>query len=160
MTNNMKIAIAQINPTIGDLLLNAQKILEAAQSAASSGARLLLTPELSLCGYPPRDLLLNPSFVEAMGITLQNLAQDLPPNLAVLVGTVEQNIKAHISGGKTLFNSIALLENGKVKQIFHKRLLPTYDVFDERRYFEPGLLMMYLTNVAILNQACKLIISL
>lgn len=143
MTNKMKIAIAQINPTIGDLLLNAQKILEAAQRAASSGARLLLTPELSLCGYPPRDLLLNPSFVEAMGITLQNLAQDLPPNLAVLVGTVEQNLNAHISGGKTLFNSMALLENGKIKQVFHKRLLPTYDVFDERRYFEPGLQANY-----------------
>ncbi|MEH2151031.1 NAD+ synthase [Nostoc sp.] len=141
----MKIAIAQINPTIGDLLLNAQKILEAAQRAASSGARLLLTPELSLCGYPPRDLLLNPSFVEAMGITLQNLAQDLPPNLAVLVGTVEPNIQAHISGGKTLFNSIALLENGQIKQVFHKRLLPTYDVFDERRYFEPGLQANYFT---------------
>ena len=145
MTNNMKIAIAQINPTIGDLLLNAQKILEAAQRAASSGARLLLTPELSLCGYPPRDLLLNPSFVEAMGITLQDLAQDLPPNLAVLVGTVEPNIQAHISGGKSLFNSIALLENGQVKQVFHKRLLPTYDVFDERRYFEEGLQANYFT---------------
>lgn len=145
MTNNMKIAIAQINPTIGDLLLNAQKILEAAQRAASSGARLLLTPELSLCGYPPRDLLLNPSFVEAMGITLQNLAQDLPPHLAVLVGTVEQNLEASITGGKTLFNSIALLEDGKVKQVFHKRLLPTYDVFDERRYFEAGLQANYFT---------------
>lgn len=157
MTNKMKIAIAQINPTIGDLLLNAQKILEAAQRAASSGARLLLTPELSLCGYPPRDLLLNPSFVEAMGITLQNLAQDLPPNLAVLVGTVEPNIKAHISGGKTLFNSIALLENGKVKQIFHKRLLPTYDVFDERRYFEPGLEANYFTldNIHIGVTICE-----
>ncbi len=153
----MKIAIAQINPTIGDLLLNAQKILEAAQRAASSGARLLLTPELSLCGYPPRDLLLNPSFVEAMGITLQNLAQDLPPNLAVLVGTVEQNLEASITGGKTLFNSIALLENGKVKQIFHKRLLPTYDVFDERRYFEPGLQANYLTldNIHIGVTICE-----
>ncbi|RCJ23993.1 NAD+ synthase [Nostoc sp. ATCC 43529] len=141
----MKIAIAQINPTIGDLLGNAQQILEAAQRAASGGARLLLTPELSLCGYPPRDLLLNPSFVEAMKITLQNLAQDLPANLAVLVGTVEQNITAHITGGKSLFNSIALLENGEVKQVFHKRLLPTYDVFDERRYFEPGLQANYFT---------------
>ena len=145
MTNNMKIAIAQINPTIGDLLLNAQKILEAGQQAASSGARLLLTPELSLCGYPPRDLLLNPSFVEAMGMTLQKLAQNLPPNLAVLVGTVEQNLEASITGGKSLFNSMALLENGKVKQVFHKRLLPTYDVFDERRYFEPGLQANYFT---------------
>ncbi|MEH2191760.1 MAG: NAD+ synthase [Nostoc sp.] len=153
----MKIAIAQINPTIGDLLLNAQTILEAAQRAASSGARLLLTPELSLCGYPPRDLLLNPSFVEAMGITLQNLAQDLPPNLAVLVGTIEQNIQAHISGGKTLFNSMALLENGKVKQAFHKRLLPTYDVFDERRYFEAGLQANYFTldNIHIGVTICE-----
>ncbi|MCC5641534.1 NAD+ synthase [Nostoc sp. CHAB 5824] len=153
----MKIAIAQINSTIGDLLLNAQKILEAAQRAASSGARLLLTPELSLCGYPPRDLLLNPSFVEAMGITLQNLAQDLPPNLAVLVGTVEHNLKAHISGGKTLLNSMALLEDGKVKQIFHKRLLPTYDVFDERRYFEPGLQANYFTldNIHIGVTICE-----
>ncbi|MHC5735233.1 NAD+ synthase [Nostoc sp.] len=153
----MKIAIAQINPTIGDLLLNAQKILEAAQRAASSGARLLLTPELSLCGYPPRDLLLNPSFVEAMGITLQNLAQDLPPNLAVLVGTVEPNIQAHISGGKSLFNSIALLENGQVKQVFHKRLLPTYDVFDERRYFEEGLQANYfnLDNIDIGVTICE-----
>ncbi|MBD2526195.1 NAD+ synthase [Nostoc sp. FACHB-133] len=153
----MKIAIAQINPTIGDLLLNAQKILEAAQRAASSGARLLLTPELSLCGYPPRDLLLNPSFVEAMGITLQNLAEDLPPNLAVLVGTVEPNPNAHISGGKTLFNSMALLENGKVQQVFHKRLLPTYDVFDERRYFEPGLQANYFTldNIDIGVTICE-----
>ncbi|MBD0300991.1 MAG: NAD+ synthase, partial [Tolypothrix sp. T3-bin4] len=153
----MKIAIAQINPTIGDLLLNAQKILEAAQRAASSSVRLLLTPELSLCGYPPRDLLLNPSFVEAMGITLQNLAQDLPPNLAVLVGTVEQNLEASITGGKTLFNSMALLEDGKVKQIFHKRLLPTYDVFDERRYFEPGLQANYFTidNIHIGVTICE-----
>ncbi|WP_298919054.1 NAD+ synthase [uncultured Nostoc sp.] len=153
----MKIAIAQINQTIGDLLLNAQKILEAAQRAASSGVRLLLTPELSLCGYPPRDLLLNPSFVEAMGITLQNLAQDLPQNVAVLVGTVEQNLEASITGGKTLFNSMALLEHGKVKQVFHKRLLPTYDVFDERRYFEAGLQANYFTldNINIGVTICE-----
>lgn len=135
----MRIAIAQLNPIIGDLSGNAQKILEAAQQAATDDSRLLLTPELSLCGYPPRDLLLNPAFVEAMEITLQQLARDLPPNLAVLVGTVEKNLEADTNGGKGLFNSIALLENGVIKQIFHKRLLPTYDVFDERRYFEPGL---------------------
>lgn len=135
----MKLAIAQLNPTIGNLAGNAQQILDAARLAANRGARLLLTPELSLCGYPPRDLLLNPSFVEAMATTLQQLAQQLPPSLAVLVGTVELNPLAHIAGGKPLFNSIALLEGGKVQQIFHKRLLPTYDVFDENRYFEPGL---------------------
>jgi NAD+ synthase (glutamine-hydrolysing) len=135
----MKLAIAQLNPTIGNLAGNAQQILDAARLAANRGARLLLTPELSLCGYPPRDLLLNPSFVESIATTLQQLAQQLPPSLAVLVGTVEPNPLAHIAGGKPLFNSIALLEGGKVQQIFHKRLLPTYDVFDENRYFEPGL---------------------
>ncbi|WP_414577795.1 NAD+ synthase [Anabaena sp. CCY 9402-a] len=153
----MKIAIAQLNPIIGDLSGNAQKILEMAQQAVKTGARLLLTPELSLCGYPPRDLLLNPSFVEAMSITLQQLARDLPANLAVLVGTVEQNYQAHITGGKTLYNSIALLENGKVKQFFHKRLLPTYDVFDENRYFEAGLQANYFTldNIDIGVTICE-----
>ncbi|MBE9034792.1 NAD+ synthase [aff. Roholtiella sp. LEGE 12411] len=153
----MKIAIAQINPIIGDLPGNAQIIGEMAQQAAAKGVRLLLTPELSLCGYPPRDLLLNPSFVEAMGITLQQLARDLPPKLAVLVGTVEQHAKAHVTGGKTLFNSIALLENGQVKQFFYKRLLPTYDVFDENRYFEPGLQANYFTldNIHIGVTICE-----
>lgn len=141
----MKIKIAQINPIIGDLSGNGKQILQAAQKAAKDGVRLLLTPELSLCGYPPRDLLLNPGFVEAMNITLQQLARDLPPNLTVLVGTVEANSQADIAGGKPLYNSIALLQEGEVKQIFHKRLLPTYDVFDENRYFEPGLQANYFT---------------
>ena len=136
---NMKLAIAQLNPTIGDLSGNAQQILEAAKQAANQGVRLLLTPEISLCGYPPRDLLLNPALVEAMATTLQQLAEQLPPSLAVLVGTVTPNPNAHVAGGKPLFNSIALLEQGRVQQIFHKRLLPTYDVFDDNRYFEPGL---------------------
>lgn len=133
----MKIAIAQINPTIGDLTGNAQQILTVAEIAANQGVRLLLTPELSLCGYPPRDLLLDPSFVDMSATTLQQLARDLPPQLAVLVGCVERNQRL-LDGGKPLFNSIAWLEQGKIQQIFHKRLLPTYDVFDEHRYFEPG----------------------
>lgn len=135
----MKIAIAQINPTIGDLAGNAQQILAAAELAQKQDVRLLLTPELSLCGYPPRDLLLDPSFVAQMAATLQQLARDLPPSVAVLVGCVERNERSLSFGGKPLFNSIACLEKGKVKQVFHKRLLPTYDVFDEYRYFEPGL---------------------
>jgi len=134
----VKIAIAQLNPTIGDLDGNAQRILNAAQRAASEGVRLLLTPELSLCGYPPRDLLLDPRFVETMTRTLLKLAEDLPTGVAVLVGTVEPNPRSHQNGGKPLFNSVALLEQGTIRQIFHKRLLPTYDVFDEDRYFEPG----------------------
>ncbi|HAX79989.1 MAG TPA: NAD+ synthase [Cyanobacteria bacterium UBA11372] len=135
----MKIGIAQLNPTIGDLNNNAQQILNAAKKAAELGVDLLLTPELSLCGYPPRDLLLNPSFVQLMATTLDELARELPSDLAVLVGTVEENERSHVDGGKPLYNSIAWLEQGKIQQIFHKRLLPTYDVFDEHRYFEPGL---------------------
>jgi len=134
----MKIAIAQLNPTIGDIFGNSNLILEAAKKATVEGAHLLLTPELSLIGYPPQDLLINPSFIVAVGAQLQQLAQDLPPELAVIVGTVVPNADAVKLGGKSLFNSAVLLQNGAVKQVFHKRLLPTYDVFDEDRYFEPG----------------------
>lgn len=134
----MKIAIAQLNPIVGDIINNAQNIYQAAELAAKQEARLLLTPELSLCGYPPRDLLLMPSFIKSLSTELQKLAETLPPKLAVLIGTATENSDANFRGEKLLFNSIALLENGEVKQIFHKRLLPTYDVFDEDRYFEPG----------------------
>ncbi|RMF66752.1 MAG: NAD+ synthase [Cyanobacteria bacterium J069] len=134
----MKIAIAQLNPTIGDLTGNAQQILDAAQTAAAQGARLLLTTELSLCGYPPRDLLMQPSFLATMAETLAQLARDLPAELAVLVGTVLPNPDAVHDGEKPLFNTTALLLEGEVQRYFHKRLLPTYDVFDEDRYFEPG----------------------
>lgn len=134
----MKIAIAQLNPTIGDLNGNANTILETAQTASEQGVQLLLTPELSLCGYPPRDLLLNPNFVAKMLQKLQQLARELPQNLTVLVGTVEPNPKAELQGQKPLFNSIALLNQGEIKRIFYKRLLPTYDVFDEHRYFTAG----------------------
>ncbi len=134
----MKITIAQLNPTIGDLTGNAQQILQAAEQAAEVGTRLLLTPELSLCGYPPRDLLLQPSFIQAMLKQLKKLATQLPASMGVLVGAAQENAQAGITGGKPLFNSIFWLENGQIKQVFPKRLLPTYDVFDEYRYFEPG----------------------
>ena len=134
----MKIAIAQLNPTIGDLAGNCQKILNAAEKAAEHGVNLLLTPELSLCGYPPQDLLLNPGFVESMTLSLQQLAQQLPTELAVLVGTGSVNTEAGLLGEKNLYNSTALLKGGKIEKFFHKRLLPTYDVFDENRYFASG----------------------
>jgi NAD+ synthase (glutamine-hydrolysing) len=134
----MRIAIAQLNPIVGDIEGNAQRILEAAQTAFNRGAELLLTPELSLCGYPPRDLLLNLGFVEKMSQQLQLLSQQLPEKLAVLVGFVEKNPSATVRGEKPLFNSIALLKSQEIKQIFTKRLLPTYDVFDEDRYFASG----------------------
>ena len=134
----MKIAIAQLNPTIGDITNNAQQIIAAANNAAQQNVRLLLTPELSLCGYPPRDLLLYPGFSSSISKELKAIAIQLPKNIAVLVGTVATNPHAASKGQKPLYNSMALLDGGEVKQIFHKRLLPTYDVFDEDRYFEPG----------------------
>jgi len=134
----MKIAIAQINPTVGDLTGNTDRILSAAQQASDLGAHLLLTPELSLCGYPPRDLLMRPSFIEQMKLQLQTLAKSLPAGLTALVGLAEQNLSAAANGQKPIFNSVALLQNGEIADIFHKRLLPTYDVFDEDRYFESG----------------------
>lgn len=134
----MKIAIAQINPTVGDLKGNAQRILTVAQQADSLGSNLLLTPELSLCGYPPRDLLMRASFIQQMQQQVRQLAQALPLNLMALVGIAANNSAAASKGEKPLFNSMALLQSGQVKAVFHKRLLPTYDVFDEDRYFESG----------------------
>jgi len=141
----MKIALAQLNPTIGDLKANAQQILKTAQQVAAQGVTLLLTPELSLCGYPPRDLLLNAHFIDEMERELQQLAQDLPPDLYVLIGLATPNLNRSVIGGKPLFNSMALLAAGQVKNTFHKRLLPTYDVFDENRYFAPGSEANYFT---------------
>ena len=134
----MKIAIAQLNPTIGDVTNNARAIIAAARAAARQNVRLLLTPELSMCGYPPRDLLLYPGFIESMNRELKAIAAELPKEIAVLVGTVETNPHTTSKGQKPLYNSMALLDGGAIEQIFHKRLLPTYDVFDEDRYFEPG----------------------
>ncbi|MDJ1170133.1 NAD+ synthase [Roseofilum sp. BLCC_M154] len=134
----MKIAIAQLNPTIGDLENNAQMILKSAEIAAAQGALVLLTPELSLCGYPPRDLLNYPVFIDKMGHLIEELAQKIPNDLIVCVGTVTRNSRASKQGGKELFNSVVALYQGDILAEFHKRLLPTYDVFDEDRYFEPG----------------------
>jgi NAD+ synthetase len=134
----MKIAIAQLNPTIGDLAGNAQQIVAAAQMAVEMGADLMLTPELALCGYPPRDLLIKPDFISAMNDTLWQLAHQLPSQLSVLIGAVTVNPDQSAQGGKPLFNSVVLIEAGGIRQVFHKRLLPTYDVFDEDRYFAAG----------------------
>ena len=134
----MKITIAQLNPTIGDLNNNAETILAIAIEAANNGANLLLTPELSLCGYPPRDLLLKPEFIDAMRSKLEQLAVDFPENLSGLIGFAERNQNAEEKGEKPLYNSIALIQNNQIKQVFHKHLLPTYSVFDEARYFQSG----------------------
>lgn len=135
---NAIFGIAQLNPVIGDLVGNCDRILAAVQKLANQGVQLVLTPELSLCGYPPRDLLMNTQFVRNMETAIADLARNLPPDVAVLVGTVSANPDANQAGGKPLFNSAALLQDGQVQQTFYKRLLPTYDVFDEDRYFAVG----------------------
>jgi NAD+ synthase/NAD+ synthase (glutamine-hydrolysing) len=131
----MKISLLQINPTIGDLAGNANLIAEGVRKAQEQGADLAVTPELALLGYPPRDLLLKDSFIRDSWAVLRRLAEDLSQAPPVLVGLAEPN-KEGI--GRPLFNVAALLQNGRVDQHFRKTLLPTYDVFDEDRYFEPA----------------------
>jgi NAD+ synthase/NAD+ synthase (glutamine-hydrolysing) len=126
----MQIAIAQLNQVVGDLPGNARSILAAVEEGERAGARLVLTPELSLCGYPPEDLVLRPAFLDACARELAALAGQVR-NSVVVVGFPESE------GGKR-HNALAVLRNGRVSAIYRKQQLPNYTVFDEQRYFEPG----------------------
>lgn len=131
----MRIALAQINPTVGDLAGNASQIAHAAAIARSSGARLMVTPELAMCGYPPHDWLRQQGYVEACVAAVGELARkEARDGLAILVG--HPGLRPGTSPGKPLTNSASMLDDGRVVQTIHKRLLPTYDVFSEDRYFE------------------------
>ncbi|WP_028571468.1 NAD+ synthase [Desulfonatronum lacustre] len=130
----MRIALLQNNYTVGDLDGNARKIADAVHAAARQNAALCVTSELSLLGYPPRDLLLNKGFIDAGWAVLRTLGRDLADAPPVLVGLAEPNTSGQ---GRPLWNCAALLRGGEIQDIFHKTLLPTYDVFDEDRYFEP-----------------------
>jgi len=130
----MKIALLQINPVVGDLRGNTRLILEALAAAHERGADLAVTPELALVGYLPRDLLLSPDFVHASWRALADLAVEAASMPPVLVGLPEPNVSDE---GRPLFNSAVLLDGGTIGSRFRKALLPTYDVFDEDRYFEP-----------------------
>lgn len=132
-TTHMKIALAQINPTVGDLQGNGRKIIYFAKRAKSLGADLVVFSELSVTGYPPQDLLESRFFMDAVAQTLVHIAEQVPTDLGVIVGAPVPNPDAV---GKRLFNAALLLENGEQKAIVRKQLLPTYDVFDENRYFE------------------------
>jgi NAD+ synthase (glutamine-hydrolysing) len=132
----MKIALAQTNTTVGDLEGNAQRILTFVQRAADSGADVAVFPELTLTGYPPRDLLEKQNFLDQTEQTLEHLATHAAHlKLAIICGTVT---RTGSSSGNPIYNTAAVLENGKIVFRQNKMLLPSYDVFDETRYFEPA----------------------
>jgi len=130
----MRIGLCQIDPVIADLEYNRKLIVKAAQEAKKLGCDLAIFPEMSIIGYPPKDLLEKPAFVKANLDSLHILATQLP-DIPVVCGYVDRNPKPT---GKPLINACAFLLDGSVKDTGGKKLLPTYDVFDETRYFEPA----------------------
>jgi len=129
----MKIALVQFNPTVGDFDGNSARILELAREAKAGGAELAVFTELCLCGYPPQDLVERPAFLERNHTALAHLAKGIPlPSIIGFVG------RAQDATGKPAANSAALVADGRVAFEQRKMLLPTYDVFDESRYFQPA----------------------
>jgi NAD+ synthase (glutamine-hydrolysing) len=130
----MKAALAQINTTVGDIPGNEAKILAAYERGAAAGADIVVLPELTLTGYPPRDLVLNDAFVAKNLAALERLAAQTGKT-ALALGFIGHN---EVQPGRKATNAIALLQHGKIVTTRAKTLLPTYDVFDEDRYFEPA----------------------
>ncbi len=133
-STRMKITIAQLNFLIGDFTGNVDKMLEAVKTAKEDGADIICFSELATCGYPPRDFLEFDDFIRQAEKAIKRLAK-AAKKIAIVVGSPARN---PVVEGKDLFNAAYFLADGKIKHIAHKALLPTYDVFDEYRYFEPG----------------------
>jgi len=125
----VRVALAQINPTVGDLAGNARLIMEWTERARAQGADLVCFPELAITGYPPEDLVLKPSFVRDNIAALNNIAA-AAKDIALVVGFVDEE--------GDIYNSAAFIDDGAVKAVYHKVFLPNYGVFDEKRYFAPG----------------------
>ncbi|MET0441002.1 MAG: nitrilase-related carbon-nitrogen hydrolase, partial [Casimicrobiaceae bacterium] len=126
----MRVAIAQLNQVLGDLAGNAARLKDAVAAGQRGGADLVVTPELSLCGYPPEDLLLRPAFLDACAAELAALASEVR-GVTALIGFPEaREGRRH--------NAMAVIRDGRVAQVYRKACLPNYTVFDEERYFEPG----------------------
>ncbi len=128
----MKLGIAQLNLTVGDIAGNAARLLAAANDAHAAGAALLLTPEMSICGYPAEDLVLRHDFTASCAAAVRQLAADAPPELALIVGYPERS-------DDSLFNAVAVLRGGHVERVYRKHHLPNHSVFDERRVFDSGV---------------------
>ena len=133
----VRVAIAQINPTVGDLAGNVRLIVKACEDAVAQGADVVVTPELALTGYPPEDLLLRPAFYVAAAQALETLARELAqwPDVHVVVGHPERVVR---DAGSVAYNSASVLAAGRVCATYRKQALPNYQVFDELRYFSPG----------------------
>ena len=127
----MKLALAQLNLTVGDIVGNTERLLMAAREAHAAGAALLLTPEMSICGYPAEDLVLRRDFCAACEDALQRIAREAPPDLALIVGYPER-------ADDGLFNAAALVRGGRVEVVYRKHHLPNHSVFDEQRVFDSG----------------------
>jgi NAD+ synthetase len=134
----VKVALGQINPTIGDFEGNRRLVLEATATAEQQGAELAVFPELALAGYPPRDLLERGGFLDAAAASLASLASALGSSRTGVVVGFPERLPARPSG-RVVANSAALIDGGRVTHVVRKSLLPTYDVFDEWRYFEPAV---------------------
>src|SRR4051812_36970430 len=129
--DSLKIALAQLNPTVGDVTGNADKVRRARDQAAAMGADIVAFPELFLAGYPPEDLVLKPAFQAACRAAVEALARESASGPAILVGT------PWVDNAK-LYNAYALLAGGVIEAIRFKVNLPNYGVFDEKRVFAPG----------------------
>src|SRR3954467_14065603 len=125
----LRLALAQVNPTVGDIAGNAELASRSISEARTAGAHLVVLPELMLSGYPPEDLVLKRHFLDSVGAALEGLAKQTS-EIVALVGFPERDGYVH--------NSLAVLADGEVQATYRKILLPNYGVFDERRYFEPG----------------------
>ena len=145
MQSVVKVALAQLNATVGDLAGNARRVAEAARRAHAQGARLVVAPELMLCGYPPEDLLLRPAFMTACRDALLGLATELADcdGLHVVVGHphpwgASGDVRSKSHAVQQRFNAASVLSGGQILDTYFKRELPNYQVFDERRYFASG----------------------
>ncbi|MBC7367766.1 MAG: NAD+ synthase [Undibacterium sp.] len=138
----MRLGLAQLNPTVGDLAGNRRKILDAYAALVAQGAELVVFPELIVCGYPPRDLLLKRHFVPDVVASMAQIAAAIG-DVPAVVGTVELNLSG---SGRPFFNAAAFCHRGQIIATARKCLLPTYDVFDEDRYFEPAVEPIVVTH--------------